>query len=220
MGVIQIRGLHKRLGERWLARGLDLVVERGASVAIMGPSGSGKTTLLRILAGLESADAGEIHLVGRRADTQLPPHRRGIAFLFQSSALWPHLSVSENIAFPLAHLRRAERAQRVRELLEAVGLPDAWRRDPAGLSGGEARRVALARALAARCPILLLDEPTSNLDPGTRQRVLALIRAESQANGTTTLLVSHDWMETEALAERRLLLQDGILIASESVAAN
>lgn len=218
--MIEVHGLRKRVGERWVARGLDLVVEQGASVAIMGPSGSGKTTLLRILAGLEPADAGEILLAGRRADAQLPPHRRGIAFLFQSSALWPHLSVGENIAFPLAHLRRPVRQRRVQELLEAVGLPEAWRRDPAGLSGGEARRVALARALAARCPILLLDEPTSNLDARTRQRVLALIREESQANGTTTLLVSHDPAETEALAGRRLLLDDGILITPEDVALN
>ncbi len=211
--MIELRGLVKCQGDRAVACGLDLKVQAGESVAIEGPSGSGKTTLLRMIAGLEHPDAGEIRLAGHRVGPQMPPHRRGLAFLFQSSALWPHLSVGENIGFSLGALGRSQRRERVAQLLFNLGLAEAENRDPSSLSGGEARRVALARALAEPRPILLLDEPTSNLDPQTRNKVLDLILAERRSNGTTTVLVSHDAAEASVLADRRLRLIDGLLLS-------
>ncbi len=209
--MIEIAGLQKRMGDRLVASELSLVVPAGSRLAIEGPSGSGKTTLLRMIAGLEHPDRGEIRLAGRRADAGLPPYRRGIGFLFQSSSLWPHLSVAENIGFALSGLSSGQRRQRVRELLQQLGLAAAAHRDPSTLSGGEARRVSLARALADRPRILLLDEPTSNLDAASRQSVMELILSEWQADHTTIVLVSHDPEEVEQLADRRLQLVAGQL---------
>jgi len=212
--MIELRGLSKTYGERAVITCLDLHMAPGETVAIEGPSGSGKTTLLRLIAGLERPDAGNIFLGGRCMGPRDSPHLRGIAFLFQSSALWPHMSVSENIEFGLAHLSRAQRRMRSDWLLERVGLKGFAKRRPASLSGGEARRVALARALAPQLPILLLDEPTSNLNDDLREHILDVVAEERAAHGLTVLLVTHVPADADRLADRRLALRGGRLIAS------
>ena len=194
-----------------IADAIDLRVVPGEAIAIAGPSGSGKTTLLRLIAGLELADRGEIRLGGRAVDYRDPPHCRGIAFLFQTAALWPHMSVAANIAFGLGDLSPGARAARTRQLLSQVGLDDHGNRSPTSLSGGEARRVALARALAPRRPILLLDEPTTNLNAELRDRMLALIAAERQENGTTLIMATHEPADAIRIADRCLDLRDGRL---------
>ena len=211
--MIELRSVSISKGNRCIAASLDLHVRSGEAVAILGASGSGKTTLLRLIAGLESPADGELRLAGRSMHADHPPYTRNIGFLFQASALWPHLSVADNILFGLERFPKAWREQRVRHLLSRVGLDSFASRAPATLSGGEARRVALARALAPQRAILLLDEPTSNLNPELRDRMLALIDEERQAQGTTILLATHEAIEAERLAGRRLRLGDGRLNA-------
>lgn len=210
--MIELRNLCKRFGSRCVADGLHLEVRRGECVALLGPSGSGKSTLLRLVAGLEGADAGEIRLGGRPVGSEQAPHRRGIGFLFQSAALWPHLSVAGNVAFGLEDRPAAWRCDRVAALLERVGLAGLAARAPATLSGGEARRVALARALAAQRPILLLDEPTAALDAELRERMLALIDDERAAHGLTVLMATHEARDAARLADRQLALHQGALV--------
>ena len=213
--MIRIRDLVKRWGDRAVADKLALCVAPGEAVAIVGPSGSGKTTLLRMIAGLELPEAGEIRLGGRRVDQRDAPHTRGLAFLFQTAALWPHMTVAENVLFGLDDLPRAERRTRVDLLLERVGLSGFADRYPAGLSGGEARRVALVRALAPRRAILLLDEPTSNLNPELREAINVLVGEERAAGGTTLVVATHDQADVTRLAGRRLILDDGRLAEAE-----
>lgn len=209
--MIEVHNLLKRQGDRAVADALFLHVMPGETVAIAGPSGSGKTTLLRIIAGLELADAGEIRLGGRQVDFHDAPHTRGIGFLFQTAALWPHMSVAGNIMFGLDGFTRAWREERVAQLLERVGLAGFADRSSPTLSGGEARRVALARSLAPQRPILLLDEPTSNLDTELREQILDLIAEERQANGTTIVLATHEHFDAARLADRCLTMRDGRL---------
>ncbi len=211
--MIEIENLTKRRGERVVADRLCLRVEPGETVAISGPSGSGKTSLLRLIAGLDFPDSGEISLNGMPADGNSLPHTRGISFMFQSAALWPHMSVASNIEFGLAGLSVEQCVARIGQLLNHVGLAGFADRSPSTLSGGEARRVALARALAPRRPILLLDEPTSNLDGELREQILQLIADECRANSTTVLLATHELLDAERLADRCLALRDGRLVA-------
>lgn len=210
--MIEIQRLVKWYGKRAVAAGLSLHVAVGESVALSGPSGSGKTTLLRILAGLEAPDSGAIRLAGRNVDFHNAPHTRGIGFLFQTAALWPHMSVADNILFGLEGFPRAWQKSRAEELLERVGLAGFSGRHPGTLSGGEARRVALARALAPQRPILFLDEPTANLDTELRRQILGLIAEERKAHGTTIVLATHEPNDAVQLADRYLTLQNGQLI--------
>jgi len=189
---------------------LSLELAPGETLALLGPSGSGKSTVLKIVAGLEPPDRGRVHLFGRDV-TRLPPERRGVGMVFQSYALFPHLTVAQNVAFGLVERRWPREAieKRVRELLERTGLaPHAGKR-PAELSGGERQRVALARALAPRPRLLLLDEPLAALDLRLREELLFLLRRVLREEGPAALYVTHDQAEAFALADRVLVLREG-----------
>jgi iron(III) transport system ATP-binding protein len=199
-------------------------VERGLVYALLGPSGCGKTTLLRCLAGIESPDSGEIEIDGRVVfssdDRQfVPVHRRDIGFVFQSYAIWPHMSVFDNVAYPLrygskAKVRREKLRERVRDALALVDLEAAIDRASTTLSGGQQQRVALARAIVHEPRVLLMDEPLSNLDARLRQQTrkqLARLLAEL---GTTTVYVTHDQVEAMALADVVAVMRDGKILQS------
>jgi spermidine/putrescine ABC transporter ATP-binding subunit len=209
---LEVAGLSVRYGD-WLALDrLDLGIERGELFVLLGGSGSGKTTLLRALAGFLAPAAGTITLGGRDI-TALPPHRRPVNTMFQSYALFPHMSVAANIGFGLRRQRlpRAEIDQRVAELLALVRLEDFAGRRPDALSGGQRQRVALARSLAPRPDLLLLDEPLSALDRGLREATRGeLVRVQRQL-GTTFVLVTHDQEEALSMATRIGLLEKGRL---------
>ncbi len=191
---------------------LDLDVARGELLTLLGPSGSGKTTTLMLLAGFEQPDTGRILLEGRDI-ARLPPHRRGIGVVFQSYALFPHMTVAENVAFPLEArgVPKAERAERVKRALEMVRLPQYGDRRPAQLSGGQQQRVALARAMVFEPPIVLLDEPLGALDKALREEMQLEIRALHQRLGLTMMYVTHDQSEALTLSDRIAVLSGGRL---------
>ncbi len=211
---LTLKGLSKRYrGGIAAAVDVSLSVGDGERMALLGPSGCGKTTLLRLVAGLETPDAGEVSIDGRRVD-HLPPHRRGVAMLFQESALYPHLTVEENLGFGLrlAGSTREERRARARQVAELLGVTDLLSRRPGSLSGGQAQRVALGRVLARRPSVLLLDEPLSHLDVPLREELMEEILRLHSREGTTLLLVTHDRREALALGQRIALLRDGRLV--------
>jgi ABC-type sugar transport system ATPase subunit len=187
-----------------------LTVEPGELVTVLGPSGCGKSTLLRLAAGLEPPTDGSIHLGGRRID-QLPPHERDVAMVFQSYALYPHMTVRGNIEFPLRMrgIARAERARRADEVAAVLEIGDLLDRRPAALSGGQRQRVALARALVRNPALFLLDEPLSNLDARLRTSVRQSIRAVQRRLGVTTLYVTHDQVEALTLGDRVVVMDRG-----------
>lgn len=194
--------------------GVSLTLPADEIGCLMGASGSGKSTLLRAVAGFELPSTGSIVLHGtclHDATTHLPAHRRGVSMVFQDHALFPHLTVQQNIAFGLQKLNPAQRHQRVHELLEMIGLIDTAKRFPHELSGGQQQRVALARALAPRPGLLLLDEPFASLDAGLRKRLALDVRSWLKANKTSALLVTHDRLEAFAFADRVGLLANGCL---------
>jgi putative spermidine/putrescine transport system ATP-binding protein len=193
-------------------RGLDLAVRRGELLTLLGPSGSGKSTTLMLLAGFEQPDAGRILLQGRDI-AALPPHRRGIGVVFQSYALFPHMSVAENVAFPLEArgVPKPERGARVARALETVRLAGHGERRPAQLSGGQQQRVALARALVFEPPIVLLDEPFGALDKALREEMQFELRALHQRLGITMLHVTHDQAEALTLSDRIAVFEGGSL---------
>ncbi|BFH75466.1 ABC transporter ATP-binding protein [Thermus thermophilus] len=190
-----------------------LSVAEGETLALLGPSGSGKSTLLKLIAGLLKPDEGFLRFGGEDL-TPLPPERRKVGFLFQDYALFPHLTVAENIAFSLVEARWPKRAReaRVEELLERMELAPHAKKRPKELSGGEQQRVALARALANRPRLLLLDEPLGALDLRLREELLLFLRKALKAEGATTLLVTHDQGEAFLLAHRVALLREGRLV--------
>jgi iron(III) transport system ATP-binding protein len=189
---------------------IDLHIPAGRMVTLLGPSGCGKTTTLRLLAGLEQPSTGRIR-VGGRDITELPTHERDIGMVFQSYALFPHLSVADNVGFGLVALKlpRAEQTARVAEALELVDLAALAARRPAELSGGQQQRVALARALVLRPALLLLDEPLSNLDAGLRLQMRHEIRALQQRLGLTAVYVTHDQEEALAVSDQIVLMRAG-----------
>jgi putative spermidine/putrescine transport system ATP-binding protein len=190
--------------------GLDLDIARGELMTLLGPSGSGKTTTLMMLAGFEAPSAGRILLDGRDI-APLPPHRRGIGVVFQSYALFPHMSVAENVAFPLSvrGVPRAERQARVARALDMVRLGGFGERRPAQLSGGQQQRVALARALVFEPPIVLLDEPLGALDKALREEMQLEIRHLHQRLGVTMMYVTHDQAEALTLSDRIAVFEGG-----------
>ena len=210
---LRLEGLVKRFGDHAVLEGVSLAVPEGEIVALLGPSGSGKTTLLRLVAGFERADAGRILLGEERID-ELPPERRGFGMVFQHYALFPHRSVAGNVAFGLETrgLGRAAIAARVVAALARGELGGGGGRRISEISGGQQQRVALARALAPEPPVLLLDEPLSNLDPSLRERTRRELAALLRALGITTLLVTHEQEEAFELGTRVALLHGGRLV--------
>jgi iron(III) transport system ATP-binding protein len=194
----------------------SLSLSKGQIGVLIGPSGCGKTSLLRAVAGLERLSAGTVRLDGEvlsdhAAGLHLAPEDRGIGMVFQDYALFPHLSVAENIGFGLAHLPRGERAQRVAEMLDLVGLAHTAKRAPHQLSGGQQQRIALARALARRPRLLLLDEPFSSLDVDLRERLAHDVRSILKQIGATALFVTHDQLEAFAIGDLIGVMQHGRL---------
>ncbi len=210
--LIQLDGVTKRWREAVGVARLDLEIAAGSFVVLLGPSGCGKSTTLRIVAGLETPDEGRV-LIGGRDVTAEPPARRGLSMVFQSYALFPHLSVAENIVFGLKvrGVPKADRNVRLAKAIALTGLQGLERRKPAELSGGQRQRVALARAIIADHPICLMDEPLSNLDAKLRHSVRQHIRAMQRALGMTVLYVTHDQTEAMGMADRIVLMREGCI---------
>jgi iron(III) transport system ATP-binding protein len=210
-GMICCHGVSKRFGAVRAVDDARLCVEKGEFVALLGPSGCGKTTLLRLIAGFERPDAGEIEVAGRpvAGGAWVPPERRRIGMVFQDYALFPHLTVAENVAFGLP---RAEKRTRVPAVLALVDLCGLGERYPHELSGGQQQRVALARALAPKPELVLLDEPWSNIDPHLRGSMRDGLARILRAIHVTVVLVTHDREEAFSLADRIALMRDGAVV--------
>ncbi len=218
---VSLRSLAKRFGSHAAISDISLDVEDGSFFAILGPSGCGKSTLLRLIAGLETPDAGEIAIGGSPVagpGLHVPPEQRNVGVVFQSYALWPHMSVAGNVAFPVesAGLPAPERRERVERALETVGLTAFAERRPAALSGGQRQRVALARCLAQAAGTILMDEPLANLDPHLRQSMEEELAEFHAKTGATTLYITHDQREAMALADRIAILWEGRLLQAGS----
>ena len=209
----ELRGVTKRFGSARVLENLDLAARPGEFLTLLGPSGCGKTTALRLLGGFEQPDAGRVFLAGRDV-TDLPPFRRAINQVFQSYALFPHLSVADNIAFGLRmkKLPAVEIARRVAAVVELTALGEFTARRPAQLSGGQRQRVALARALVNEPPVLLLDEPLSALDARLRAQVRDELRALQRRLGSTFIFVTHDQEEALTLSDRVAVMNAGRVI--------
>jgi len=207
---LKLDGIAKSFGRFQALTGIALAIRRGELVTFLGPSGCGKTTLLRIIAGLETQDTGTIIQDGKDI-SRLPAIRRDYGIVFQSYALFPNLSIFDNVAYGLVNRRkgRSEIDARVAELLKLVGLPDSGDKYPGQLSGGQQQRIALARALASAPSLLLLDEPLSALDALERVRLRGEIRALQQRLGVTTILVTHDQEEALSMADRIVVMNQG-----------
>lgn len=210
MATLKIRGLTKTYGQLKALDNVDLTVEEGRLAAILGPSGSGKSTLVRAIAGFVVPDCGEI-LLGDRNITHERPEHRNTAMVFQSYALWPHMTVQQNIAFGLKLQKKSpdEIAEKIKWALELVDLPGLEQRFPTQLSGGQQQRVALARALVVDPEILLLDEPLSNLDAKIRYRLRFEIKKLQKRLNITTIYITHDQEEALSIADSVVLLKDG-----------
>ena len=216
--VLELREVRKTFGNTAAVEGISLSILPGEVFTLLGPSGCGKSTTLRVVAGLEEPDAGEVLLDGRLIASasrrfSLPPERRALGMVFQSYAIWPHMTVFENIAFPL-QLRRVSRSvihQKVEHVLDLVGLSGLGGRGATELSGGQQQRVALARAIVYEPRLLLLDEPLSNLDAKLREHMRIELRALQQRLGIAVLFVTHDQAEAMVLSDRIGVMQSGHL---------
>ncbi len=209
---LDLRHIRREFGSFTALQDIDLEIRKGEFVCFLGPSGCGKTTLLRIIAGLETQTAGSISQGGRDISL-LPPALRDYGIVFQSYALFPNLSVADNVAYGLVNRKtpRSEIKQRVTELLKLVGLPGSDAKFPGQLSGGQQQRIALARALATAPGLLLLDEPLSALDALERIRLRQEIRALQQKLGVTTIMVTHDQEEALSIADRIVVMNHGVI---------
>ncbi|MEA2116860.1 ABC transporter ATP-binding protein [Halovibrio sp. HP20-50] len=214
--TLSLRGVQHTFAANQVVKGVDLDIAPGEVVCLLGPSGCGKTTLLRIAAGLEVLQKGEVSLEGvsiaAPGKRHVPPEKRNVGLAFQDSALFPHLSVLENVAFGLKHLPSQQRRERAVELLTQLGMGDYVETYPHMLSGGQQQRVALARALAPRPRLMLLDEPFSSLDARLRDRIRDDTLHVLKKLGSATLLVTHDPEEAMFMADRIALMRDGKII--------
>ncbi|AUU85550.1 MULTISPECIES: ABC transporter ATP-binding protein [Leclercia] len=219
---ISLKGVSYAFGANTVLNQIDLHIEPGSVVALLGPSGCGKSTLLRLLAGLTQPAQGEIHFGDRlvaKSGWALSPEARDIGMVFQDYALWPHMTVAQNVMFPLKmrHVPRQERESRVAQALDRVGLSAFADRKPAGLSGGQQQRVALARAIVAEPRVLLFDEPLSNLDSELRSALCHEMASLLRQLGTTAVYVTHDRREAEILADRIVHLSAGSVAADRLI---
>jgi sn-glycerol 3-phosphate transport system ATP-binding protein len=210
VSAISLRGVTKAWDAARAVDNVSFEAAAGRFVVLLGPSGCGKSTTLRLIAGLEDVSAGQV-LIGGSDVTRLPPARRGIAMVFQSYALFPHLSVAENIVFGLKVRKTAaaDRARRLARVAGLLGLEKLLERKPSQLSGGQQQRVALGRAIIAEAPVCLMDEPLSNLDAQLRQEMRREIRALQRKLGITMVYVTHDQTEAMTMADQVILLRDG-----------
>jgi len=212
MASVSLENVAKSYGARKALQDITLKIEDGEFFALLGPSGCGKTTLLRLIAGFLSPDAGRI-LIADKDMQQVPPHKRDVAFVFQNYALWPHMSVAQNVMFGLEMhgLAKAEREAIAEKALAMVEMQGFWDRRPNQLSGGEQQRVALARALALRPAAMLLDEPLSSLDTKLRAQLRQVIMRLHEETKLTMIYVTHDQREALAMADRIAVLNGGRL---------
>lgn len=218
MAQVRIEHIFKRFGGVTAVNDFDLVVEDGEFVSILGPSGCGKTTTLRMVAGFERATEGEIYIGEQCVSSSVknkfvPPEKRDIGMVFQSYAVWPHMTVLDNVGYPLKiqKVAKEERIKRVKEMLALVHLDEYAERYPHQLSGGQQQRVALARALVARPGLLLLDEPLSNLDAKLRESMRFEILALQKELGITVVYVTHDQGEAMAMSDRIVVMSRGVV---------
>lgn len=212
MAQLELNGVVQRYGRHTVVDGVDFSLEAGRIACLLGPSGCGKTTLLRCIAGFEEIAAGKIRLHGKvvsRSGQRVTPEKRRIGMVFQDYALFPHLTVEQNVAFGLGRQQNEEAHLRVRQLLATVGLAGQGDKFPHELSGGQQQRVALARALAPRPELILLDEPFSNLDVGLRERLSVEVREILKREGSTAILVTHDQHEAFAMADEIGVMYQG-----------
>jgi len=212
MAAVQIRRVEKHFGTTHVIRGVDIDMEDGQFTVLVGPSGCGKSTLLRMIAGLEEIGAGEI-LIGGRVVNRMPPKERDIAMVFQNYALYPHMTVRDNMAFSLmlAKREKAGADERVRKAAEILGLTDLLDRFPRQLSGGQRQRVAMGRAIVRDPQVFLFDEPLSNLDAKLRVQMRTEIKELHQRLQTTSVYVTHDQIEAMTMADKIVVMRDGVV---------
>ena len=212
MADVQISALTKSFGNQEILHGLDIDIKDGEFVALVGPSGCGKSTLLRMVAGLEDVTSGTISIDGVVVNL-IPPKKRDIAMVFQNYALYPHLSVAQNMGFSLrlSGVPKAEIDRQVREAAAILGLEPLLDRKPGQLSGGQRQRVAMGRAIVRQPKVFLFDEPLSNLDAKLRVKVRGEIKELHQRLGTTTIYVTHDQIEAMTMADKIVIMRDGII---------
>jgi sn-glycerol 3-phosphate transport system ATP-binding protein len=208
VSAIKLENVAKHWGESRALDGITFDAEPGSFVVLLGPSGCGKSTTLRLIAGLDTPTAGTIR-IGERDVTHLPPAARGLSMVFQSYALFPHLTVAENIVFGLRVRKVPDRAKKLARVAELLGLEQLLKRKPSQLSGGQQQRVALGRAIIAESPVCLMDEPLSNLDAQLRGEMRREIRSLQQRLGITMVYVTHDQTEAMTMADRVVLLRGG-----------
>src|SRR5574337_1226402 len=210
MATLELRGLKKYYGNTHAVDGIDAIIAEGEFLAILGPSGCGKSTTMRMIAGLEAPTAGEV-LIGGKSVTHLPPRARNVSMVFQSYALYPHLSVLENIAFPLKArgVPRPERDAKIRWASAMLGIEPLLQRKPGRLSGGEKQKVALARSLVRDPALFIFDEPLSSLDAQVRTLARSELRLLHDRTGVTTVYVTHDQIEALGMGDRIAIMQHG-----------
>ena len=212
--MLSVNNLCKTFGGTKAVDNISFEIEKPGVTVIMGASGCGKTTLLRLLAGLEIPDSGEVHLDGNLASKKgwaLEPHQRGMGFVFQSPALWPHMTVKDNIQFGLPHISKQTAEQKLKETLKEMDLSGLENRYPDEISGGQARRVALARSIIIEPKYLLLDEPLTNVDMALKARLLDFIQKKIADTTASLIYVTHDTEEAKKILGNILVMDDGQL---------